>query len=138
MIESREHAAVVDEWLASQSDRCASASGVGAVLLEALRLIWARTRTMLGDVTLSAIFNRVLATKRSELPELERIALAVTATFTITLDGDKLEGGDRDALLAATRALLVETLAVLGRLTGETLTPALHAALAPRTDRTTP
>jgi len=128
--ERERHSSVVDAWLGSRAARCASATDVGALLLEALRAIWSRTQTTLGEVTLVAIFNRVLVTARQESPVLASVGLRVTVDLALEIDADALRGANRDAMLAATHALLVELLAVLGRLTGETLTPSLRATLA--------
>jgi hypothetical protein len=136
----QDHTTVVDAWLEDRAEEGRStAAAVGGLLLDALRAMWSRTRTTLGDVTLAAIFERVLVTARESSPVIAKIKLRVTEDFAIDLDPGAVREVGRDEMRAATRDLIVELLAVLGRLTGETMTPALHAALAAAgDDPTTP
>ncbi len=90
--------------------------------------VWRRSLLVLGEVTLAAILERVLHTAQERFP-----ALAVAE-----IDGSGLRcqalraypDTQRDQLADATRFVLVEFLTVLGNLTGEILSPALHDELS--------
>jgi hypothetical protein len=121
------HAARVDAWVA---DRIAdlSAGGRRRLFEQALTALWRRAGRTLGEVTLGAILDRVLYTAIEQYPLL--------ATLELQGDGLRWAGApptDDLALkadLEAGRFVLVELLTVLGILTGDILTPALHAELA--------
>jgi hypothetical protein len=93
-------------------------------------VLWSRTKTTLGEVTLTAIAERVLHNASEHFP------------FVCQLTGEASGGGqfrDLDAqagavdgaeLIAGIRFVLTEFLTVLGNLTAEILTPVLHAALS--------
>jgi hypothetical protein len=108
----------------------ASAERVADHLLAALRAVWSRSSVIIGPVTLSAIFSRVLESTTRELPLLERIGLRIGKDWSLSIDSEVVRVADNGELLEATRRVLVEFLSVLGRLTGETLTPMLHAELS--------
>ena len=91
--------------------------------------LWQRAYRTLGDVTLSAIADRVLHTAIERFPGLSAVSLG----------GNGLEfSGLRDAdpsippaqLRQGMHFILLEFLTVLGNLTADVLTPALHAELA--------
>jgi hypothetical protein len=92
--------------------------------------LWRRAQQPLGDTTVRAIVSRVVLSSASRHP--------VLATLHARTEGVSCEalraaaaGGAVDAaeLRAAADDLLVELLTVLGALTGNVLTPALHGEL---------
>ena len=91
--------------------------------------MWRRALVTLGDVTLKAILDRVLYTAAERFPLLSPLEVDATG-----LRSDKFRQGagslHRDQLGEGIRFILVEFLTVLGNLTAEVLTPALHAELA--------
>ncbi|MDB5097740.1 MAG: hypothetical protein JWM80_2161 [Cyanobacteria bacterium RYN_339] len=107
--------------------------------VEAFNDVWGRARTTLGDVTLLAIGRRVLHKTVERHPALLGLAVAADGIALGTVDPDQ---ADADALVPAARFMLEEFLTVMGRLTAEILTPALHQVLsraaAPGPDETHP
>jgi hypothetical protein len=96
----------------------------------ALAALWARTETTLGEVTLTAVADRVAHNAAEKF------------SFFSSLEVDPLRGivceqlhqhvGEvrTDELKAGIRFVLVELLNVLGNLTAELLTEELHAELS--------
>lgn len=127
-LDVNDHNACVVAWLeraakAQPSDRLASA------FERAFAAVWQRALLPLGDVTLTAIVDRVLYTAKEKYPLLSGL----------TMEADGLRCGDLETRAAdlgpreveqAIRFVLVEFLTVLGNLTAEVLTPALHAELS--------
>lgn len=120
-----DHAACVEAWL----------QAIEPDLLipqfeRALKSLWRRAEATLGEVTLSAIFERVLCVTSESQP----------CVTTLKLDRSGLrfdefreqEAGDAN-LREVVRLVLTEFLTVVGHLTGEILTPALHAQLSKTT-----
>jgi len=126
--EENDHCERVDAWM----DR-ASKEAPPERLLDAFErafgAIWRRARVTLGDVTLMAILDRVLYNAAERFPLLSSLEVDATG-----LRDDKFRerAGSlhRDQLLEGIRFILVEFLTVLGNLTAEVLTPALHSELA--------
>jgi hypothetical protein len=121
------HADCVDAWL-EQSARGLSSPALRRLVDAALGALWARTKTTLGEVTLTAIAERVLYTTAEKYP--------ILASFKVEpLRGIEFRGMEalppppETELRAGARFLLVELLSVLGKLTAEILTPELHAEL---------
>lgn len=101
---------------------------------------WGRAVSTLGEISLMAIARRVLHHEAARRPELGGLKVGPGG-----LDPDSLaplraraEAGELDpeSLEEALRGVLVELLTVVGRLTAEILTPALHDALDPSTSET--
>jgi hypothetical protein len=90
--------------------------------------MWQRAYATLGEVTLTAILDRVLYTAAERFPLLSSLEVDTNG-----LKSDRLRAGapgsNRDELAKGIRFVLVEFLTVLGNLTAEVLTPALHAEL---------
>jgi len=122
------HRARVDAWM-GRAAKEAGPEWLFDGFEQAFGAIWRRARATLGDVTLTAILDRVLYNAAERFPLL--LPLEVDASG---LRSDKLRerAGSlhRDQLAAAIRFILVEFLTLLGKLTAEILTPALHAELA--------
>jgi hypothetical protein len=128
-----QHVAAVDAWLEWAAGRAASSSALLALFADAFRALWARVHPTLGDVTLTAIVERVLHNAGEACPLLA--PLRVDPTGAIRADDIALDGGDaeRGDLRDGVRFVLVELLTVLGSLTAEILTPDLHRELANQT-----
>jgi hypothetical protein len=95
----------------------------------ALDALWQRSHRTLGDVTLTAIIERVLATARERFPWVSWIDVSPA--------GVRFHGvQERASVLGAAevadgmRFVLGEFLTLLGSLTAEILTPALQVALS--------
>ena len=129
MPDPSQHSAQVDTWL----ERSAKKLPAGALLglfERAFAALWARTATTLGEVTLTAIADRVLYNAAEQFP----LFAAVTVDASGGIQCRELRariGAVRPAELKdATRFVLVEFLTVLGNLTAGILTRELHAELA--------
>lgn len=123
------HAACVDAWL-SRAAHHASADLLASHFEVALNALWTRTKTTLGEVTLTAIAERVLYIASERFPFLGALKVDPTTGF---ICGDLRERSaplPTAQLIAGMRFVLVELLTVLGNLTAEILTPELHAELS--------
>ena len=123
------HAAAVDAWLARATDHASQVEIVerfGA----GFAAVWSPALTALGEVTLRAIAERVLATACARHAFLSAIPLHPNgdARWRAVLVA-RLAAVRRAELIAGLRFGLVELITVLGRLTAEVLSDELHAAL---------
>jgi hypothetical protein len=116
-----EHDICVETWLEEQASGQTTAQLL-RLFDRALRALWQRTERPLGDVTLRAIADRVLHTACPP---------KTCPTFRLGPDGVEIVDGvgSPEELIEAMRLFLVEFLTVLGNLTAEILTPALHQEL---------
>jgi hypothetical protein len=89
---------------------------------------WQRSIVTLGEVTLTAIVERVRHKATRQYPMLASLDVDASGLHCGDLSS-RLELRD-DQVSAALRFVLVEFLTVLGNLTAQILTPALHAELA--------
>ena len=90
--------------------------------------LWQRSHLTLGEVTLSAIVERVLHTATEQFPILGSVEVGPSG---LRCEGLRSQPGlTHDELSAAIRFVLVEFLTVLGNLTAQILTPALHTELS--------
>lgn len=127
-MDSRKAAAVVGEWM----DRVIAdrpVQDVACLFGAALVALWMRARTALGEVSLGAITTRVLRGARIRYPALHVLEVAANPEAFGALGASNVEGVDRQELMDAARFVLTEILALLGILTADILSPALHEAL---------
>lgn len=124
-----EHATRVAAWLERNTQGGRSAAQLVDSFEHALGALWARAHRTLGDVTLTAILGRVLHDASEKYPDLPALAVVETG-------GDVRELRARAHALSVAevseviRFVLTEFLNVLGNLTAEIMTPALHAELS--------
>jgi hypothetical protein len=128
MTEEHDHAECVEAW----SVRVAGDQSGETLLREferGFRAVWRRAHVTLGDITLMAVGDRVLHVSVERYPFLASLRLEPLGISCEDLERDasEVEVAELDA---AVRFVLVELLTVLGRLTGDVLTPALHAELS--------
>lgn len=120
------HAARVAAWLS----RAPEELGPGALLDlldNGLHAVWQRANVTLGDVTLTAIADRVLYTVAETHP---LVAALKVGPAGFRFDDLRAERHVRAAdVREVARLVLTELLTVLGNLTAEILTPSLHAEL---------
>jgi hypothetical protein len=125
------HVACVNTWL----DR--GKSNPQPQLLDAFQeafdALWARAHRSLGDVTLTAIVDRVLSNASEVIPALGTIHVEPRRLLFLDFRAQAAHL-PRAELVDAIRFVLVEFLRVIGNLTAEIMTPALHSELinAPR------
>ncbi|CAN5842276.1 hypothetical protein BH11MYX2_BH11MYX2_10260 [soil metagenome] len=120
------HRAVVSAWFLRT---CAGRPNEALVhaFADAFSVLWARTYLTLGDITLTAIVDRVLHTAAEHYPPLACLAI-VESTLEL---GDMANATtSHDELAEGVQFVLVELLTILGNLTAEILTPTLHAVLS--------
>ncbi len=123
------HEDSVEAWLERAARDCAT--GPLLQLFEAaLAALWAHTETTLGEVTLTAIAERVLFNAAERFPFFA--AVTVEPELGIQLRGLRAQLRTLHAaqLREGIRWVLVELLTVIGNLTAELLTPELQAALS--------
>jgi hypothetical protein len=124
--DEEDHAGHVDRWL----DRAAATLPPAQLLTlfeQALDALWRRTEITLGEVTLTAIVDRVLYTASERYPYLSALTIEKTG---ISFDRLRTQEAPEASLREALRLVIVEFLTVLGHLTDEILTPALHVELS--------
>jgi hypothetical protein len=128
--EAAEHAAYVEAWLARVApgaDHVPPATLID-LLDRAMGALWRRADATLGQVTLTAIVDRVLYTSSERYPFLSTLKIVEAG---VSFDALRRQGGaSPDNLPEVVRWVLVEFLTVIGNLTDEILTPPLHAELA--------
>jgi hypothetical protein len=128
VLDENDHRARVDAWMGRVAKE-APPDRLFDAFERAFGAMWRRARVTLGDVTLTAILDRVLYTAAERFPLLSSLEMDGTG-----LRSDKFRQGagslQRDQLEEGIRFILVEFLTVLGNLTAEVLTAALHAELA--------
>jgi hypothetical protein len=129
VIDAGHHEAFVDAWLER------SAKDLPAALLlqqfeAALRAVWDPTKTTLGEVTLTAIAERVLHGASEKFPLLSSLKVDPKVGIQFRDLRERIGSVDRSELTNGIRFVLMEFLTVLGNLTAEILTPELHAELS--------
>ena len=129
MLDEARHAACVDAWLAQAAERLAPGPLV-RLFQAALTTLWVRTETTLGEVTLSAIAERVLLNASERYPLFASLTVEPGGGIQFRELGEQVRSGQGAQLREGVRYVLVELLTVLGNLTADILTPELHAALS--------
>lgn len=121
------HTAAVETW---HERLCAAAPSEDrpALIELAFSNVWARAGRALGGVTLAAIMDRVLAIVAEDEPILS--PLRVTWAGLQWEELHALRSDSSAALCAAAVRLLTDFLSILGELTAEILSTALHDVLA--------
>lgn len=124
-----QHAAIVDAWF-ERSAKDLSRELRLRLLEAALGALWSRIKTTLGEVTLTAIAERILSDTAEAFPLLSGLKVDPVHGFDSRELSARISSVDSAKLDKAIRFVLVEFLTVLGRLTAEILTPELHAELS--------
>lgn len=123
------HAACVDAWL-TRATQHASADRLAAHFETALQALWTRTKTTLGEVTLTAIADRVLYIASENFPFMAALKVEPATGIVFGDLRERFAALPTAQVIAGIRFVLVELLTVLGNLTAEILTPELHAQLS--------
>jgi hypothetical protein len=125
MISGQTHEICVDSWL-TRAARVERAEPL-RLLERAMGPLWKRASSTLGSVTLAAIARRVRMTTVAHHPTLAGLDVSEKG---VSLGGIPTTDDTREDVQAGVREFLVQFLTIIGSLTAEILTPALHATLA--------
>lgn len=127
MVDDNEHGACVAAWLSLAAKEIA-VEQLEAAFEAAFTALWRRAHQTLGDVTLTAIVDRVFYVAAEQHPLSSALDVDETG---VRWDAFRQRAAavPVEELVACVRFVLVELLTVLGKLTGEVLTPPLHAEL---------
>jgi hypothetical protein len=131
MADPSDHATCVDAWIKQASDG-RTATQLLPPFEQALGRLWRRANRTLADVTLVAIVDRVLHTTAENSPLLSTLKVE-TSGFLYDELRENARAADPKELVEGMRFVLVEFLTVVGDLTADILTPALHAELSSTT-----
>jgi hypothetical protein len=123
------HAAHVDAWL-KRSAKDLSPEVLLQLFETALAALWARTSTTLGEVTLTAIADRVLYNASEKFPLFSSLEVEPTGGIQFRALRARISSVRLSELKEGVRFVLVEFLTVLGNLTAEILTPELYSELS--------
>jgi len=129
VLDDGRHALCVDAWL----ERSATGLAQEALLRlfeAALDAVWIRTKTTLGEVTLTAIAERVLHNASERFALVGSLKIEPTSGIQCRELSRRIDSVEPSELRAAIRFVLVELLTVLGNLTADILSPALHAEIS--------
>lgn len=125
MVDGGRHAACVDAWL-ERTAKGLSPEALLRLFEAALGALWIRTKTTLGEVTLTAIAERVLHNASEKYSLLWSLKVEPTGGIQCRELRERIGSVQPAELEEAIRFVLVELLTVLGNLTAEILTPELH------------
>ncbi len=127
MTEENGHRACVQCWM--QAWKSSPPERFVEAFDRAFAALWQRAHRTLGGVTLAAILARVVDAAAERFPVLA--SLKVEESAGLVCEGLRERAArESSALEPALEFMLVEFLRLLGTLTAEILTPALHAVLS--------
>jgi hypothetical protein len=127
--DAHDHSRHVDKWITQAAAQDVSSEQLFQLFEQAMDALWNRAHLTLGDVTLTAVMDRVLYNASERFVPFESLKVEQSGIDCRELRerGEIFNCGD---LREAMRFVLVEFLVVIGNLTGELLTPALHSELS--------
>lgn len=128
MIDDPDHSACVDIWMKHVITGLPPGRAL-QTFAHAFNALWLRAHRTLGEVTLTAIVDRVLYTAAGSFPFLAGFQVGANGLCAAD-DLGFVHGLQEKQVTSAIRFVLVEFLTVLGSLTAEILSPALHAELS--------
>jgi hypothetical protein len=129
MLDKGHHRTVVDEWL-KRSTKDLPPEKLLLLFEAALAALWVRTHTTLGEVTLTAITERVLHGASEKMPVFATLKVDPNAGILLRELRERIGSAHDAELVAGIPVVIVELLTVLGNLTAEILTPELHRDLS--------
>ncbi len=130
MAHDRKHESVVADWIHTVQNR-PPAEQV-ELFCQVFNAVWRRAKRTLGEVSLLAIGERVFYVSGERHPDMVDVAPQSEGIDPAQLPVKAAETPPLE-LEAAMAFALTEFLTVVGRLTGEILSPALHTELVTRT-----
>jgi hypothetical protein len=128
------HAAQVDSWIV-RTAKGLPADQTAALFEEVIHAIRKRTSITLSEITLTAIFDRVLYKSQRKFPLLAGLKIDAKG---ISLDGNlsQIESQDPARITEAFRFFVIELLTILENLTAGILTKALYKEMHKVTGQT--
>ena len=120
--------ALVDAWMERVAKNLPPEELLAA-FEQAFGAMWRRAHATLGSITLTAILDRVLYTAGERFPSFSLLEMDASGLRAETFR-QRAGSLHRDQVAEGTRFILLEFLTVLGSLTGDVLTPALHLELS--------
>jgi hypothetical protein len=128
--DQNQHTKCVTEWL-GQAAISLSTEQLVDLFEQAMIALWNRAHVTLGTVTLAAILDRVLYTATEKFPLFESLKIGNAGVdFGGLGEREPATAMSNSQLAEGIIYVLVEFLSVVGNLTAEILTPALHAELS--------
>ena len=128
MSDAHDHSNHVNKWM-TKAARDLSSDELLELFEQATGALWRRARLTLGSVTVTAVMERVLYNAAERFSPFESLKI-VTSGIDCQELRDQTEIVDSEDLREAMRCVLVEFLVLIGNVTGELLTPALHSELS--------
>ncbi len=129
MADDSVHIKYVNEWM--KRAVTVSQDQLAGLFEKAMSALWHRTYSALGDITAAAIVDRVLYTATEKYSILGSLKLGFGAKGVNFAEFREQAGSVNDSeLREAIQFVIVELLTVVGNLTAEILTPALHSELS--------
>ena len=132
MIDEKRHGAVVDAWLA-RAPRGATSLALLELFEAGFKTIWKVTLTTLGELTLTAIADRVVQSSTLRYPVLSGLALDPSGGLDCAALRNRCSSDAKISvaeLREAIQHVMIAMLTVLGHLTAEILTEELHSKLS--------
>jgi len=128
MADDHAHSACVNAWM-DRATRGLPPERVLRAFEQGFAVLWQRACQTLGDVTLTAIMDRVLYIAVEQFPLLASVEIQTAGIKCedLVANASRL---DRDLLAEGIRFVMTQFLTILGNLTSEILTPALHGELS--------
>ena len=127
MIDSSDHHETVRAWMSRAAGL--PSDQLAHLFEQAVSVLWRRACPTLGDVTLTAIADRVLYNAAEKFPVFDALKLSADGVDYAEFRERAGRLSDRE-LTGGVQFVLVELLTVIGNLTADILTPALHAELS--------
>lgn len=128
MPDTRSHTQRVNIWM-EQATKGLTSEQLVQLFEQALGALWRRANLTLGEVTLTAIVDRVLHNAAEKFPLLESLEVEASGV-NCRLLREAANSESKGELTEGIRFALVEFFVVIGNLTAEVLTPALHSELS--------
>jgi hypothetical protein len=129
MREPSEHTAYVDTWFDGLPENLSPRHLVSA-FEQTFTALWRRAQRTLGDVTVSAIVDRVLHEASARYPLFGALKVEGGIGLQFGELRQRVRPEDAEQLREGMRAMLIQFLTVMGNLTADILTPALHVELS--------
>lgn len=134
--EGRPHSKQIDDWIRQNASGLPSEKVV-IIFGEAIQAIQRRAGATLSEVTLSAIFDRVLHMSQQRFTLLSKVKIESKSIVLDALIGSASDL-ERDEITDAFRFFLIELLTLLGNLTADILTKPLYQELSKVTAASAP